>query len=57
MCLIVGLAIMIAGWNFYANGYTLQAIMSFIIGGVIVGFFVYRMIKNRECIFGGKKKC
>ncbi len=57
MCLIVGLAIIIAGWNFYINGYAVQAVMSFIGGGVIVGFFIYRMVKNRECIFGGKKKC
>ena len=57
MCLIVGLAIIIAGLNFYMNDYTIQAVMSFIIGGVIVGFFIYRMVKNRECIFGGKKKC
>ena len=57
MCLIVGFAIIIAGLNFYVNDYTMQAVMSFIVGGIIVGFFIYRMIKNRACIFGGKKKC
>jgi len=57
MCLIIGLVITIAGFNFYASGYTIQAIMSFAAGGVIIGFFVYRMVKNRACIFGGRKKC
>ena len=57
MCLIVGLAIIIAGLNFYMNGYAIQAAMSFIGGGAIVGFFIYRIVKNSECIFGGKKKC
>ena len=57
MCFIVGLAIIIAGWNFYDNDYILQAFMSFAIGGIITGFFIYRMIKNKECIFGGKKRC
>lgn len=57
MCFIIGSAILIAGLNFYLNGYFAQAMMSFVAGGVIVGFFVYRMVKNRACIFGGKKKC
>ena len=57
MCLIVGLAVIVAGWNFYDNGYMIQASMSFVAGSAIVGFFIYRMIKNRECIFGGKGKC
>ena len=57
MCLIVGLAIIIAGLNFYLNGYFAQAVISFIAGGVIVGFFVYRMVKNRACIFGSTKGC
>ena len=57
MCFIIGLAIIVAGWNFYNNDFIVQAFMSFTAGGVIVGFFIYRMIKNGACIFGGEKKC
>ncbi len=56
MCLIVGLVAIAAGWNFYVNGYVFQGVVSFAAGGIILLFFLYRMIKNRECIFG-KKGC
>ena len=57
MCLIVALAILFAGYNFYEHGFVAQAIMSASIASLLIGFFTYRMIKNRRCIFGDKRDC
>jgi len=57
MCLLIASAIMFAAFNFYDNGFITQAIVSAIFSLIIFSFFSYRMIKNRECIFGDKKNC
>lgn len=57
MCLLIASAILFAGYNFYQDGYTLQAIMSLIVALLVYAFFTYRMIKNRRCIFGDADDC
>jgi hypothetical protein len=57
MCLLIASAIMFAAFNFYQNGLITQALMSAGFALILFGFFVYRMIKNRKCIFGDKKDC
>ena len=57
MCLIVALAILIASYNFYDHGYMTQSIMSAILGLLLLGFFIYRIIKNGRCVFGTDKDC
>jgi hypothetical protein len=57
MCLLIASAIMFAAFNFYENGLLMQAIMSAIFALIIFSFFTYRMIKNRNCIFGDKSDC
>jgi len=57
MCLIITVAIMLAGYNFYAHMLYTQAYMSFGFAIIPFGFFIYRLIVNRKCIFGDKKDC
>jgi predicted membrane protein len=57
MCLLIASAIMFAAFNFYENGFITQAIMSAVFALIIFSFFTYRMIKNRNCIFGDKSDC
>jgi len=51
------MALFAAGYNFYDNGFTTQAMMSWALALLILIFFTYRMIKNRRCIFGDKSDC
>jgi len=57
MCLLIAMAIFFAGYNFYDHGLLTQAYMSFGVAFVPLGFFTYRLIKNRRCIFGNEKDC
>lgn len=57
MCLLITFAILVASYNFYANGYLAQAIMSAVVAGVFLSAFLYRLITNGKCIFGKSKKC
>ena len=57
MCLLISMALFVAGYNFYDNGFIIQAYMSAAVASLILGFFTYRMIKNRRCIFGDKTDC
>jgi len=57
MCLLIASAILFASYNFYINGFMIQAVMSLVMAVLIFSFFTYRMIKNRRCIFGDKKDC
>ncbi|HFB53144.1 MAG TPA: hypothetical protein ENJ67_00295 [Sulfurimonas autotrophica] len=57
MCLLITIAIMLAGYNFYEHELYTQAYMSFGFAIVPFGFFIYRLIVNRKCIFGDKKDC
>ena len=57
MCLLIAMALVAAGYNFYEKGFQTQALMSLALALVIFTFFTYRMIKNRRCIFGDKKDC
>jgi hypothetical protein len=57
MCLLITIAILAAGYNFYTHDLLTQAYMSFGFALIPFGFFVYRLIKNRRCIFGDAKDC
>ncbi|QOP44787.1 hypothetical protein [Sulfurimonas paralvinellae] len=57
MCLLITIAILAAGYNFYLHNLLTQAYMSFGIAVIPFGFFIYRLIKNRRCIFGDAKDC
>ncbi len=57
MCLLIAMALVAASYNFYDKGYETQAYMNLALASVIFTFFVYRMFKNRRCIFGDKKDC
>lgn len=57
MCLLIAIAFLAAGYNFYDKGYETQAIMSVALALIVFTFFTYRMIKNRRCIFGDKRDC
>jgi len=57
MCLIIAIAILLAGYNFYSHELLTQAYMSFGFAALMLTFFIYRLIKNRRCIFGDKKDC
>jgi len=57
MCLIITVAIMLAGYNFYEHNLYTQAYMSFGFAIIPFGFFIYRLIINRKCIFGNSKDC
>ena len=57
MCLLISMALFVAGYNFYDNGFITQAYMSGAMASLILGFFTYRMITNRRCIFGDKTDC
>jgi hypothetical protein len=57
MCLLITIAILAAGYNFYINSLFMQAYMSFGFALIPFTFFIYRLIKNRKCIFGDKKDC
>jgi hypothetical protein len=57
MCLLISIAILAAGYNFYINALLTQAYMSFAFALIPLSFFIYRLIKNRKCIFGDKKDC
>ena len=57
MCLIVAIAILIGSYNFYEQGYNIQAMMSASLGLLLLGFFTYRIIKNGRCVFGNDKDC
>jgi len=57
MCLLIAMAIAMAGFNFYNHDYFLQAYVSWGVAILVVVFFTYKMVKNRECIFGDKSDC
>ena len=57
MCLLIASAILFGAYSFYMDGYILQAIISTLLASLLYGFFTYRMIKNRKCIFGDKADC
>ncbi|MEN4053084.1 MULTISPECIES: hypothetical protein [Sulfurimonas] len=57
MCLLITVVILLAGYNFYDHGLLTQAYMSFGFALIPFSFFVYRLIKNRKCIFGNSKDC
>ncbi len=57
MCLLIASAIYFAAYNFYLNGFVIQALMSALVATLVFSFFTYRMIKNRKCIFGDKADC
>ena len=57
MCLLIASAIYFAAYNFFMNGFMVQAIMSAVFATLLLSFFTYRMIKNRRCIFGDKDDC
>ncbi len=57
MCLLITITILTAGFNFYTHGLFMQAYISFGIAIIPFGFFIYRLIKNRKCIFGNAKDC
>ncbi len=57
MCLLITIAIMLAGYNFYEHELYTQAYMSFGFAIIPFSFFIYRLIVNRKCIFGDKKDC
>jgi hypothetical protein len=48
---------MFAGYNFYQHNLLTQAYMSFGFAIIPFTFFLYRLIKNRRCIFGDAKDC
>jgi hypothetical protein len=52
MCLLITIALLAAGYNFYINALFTQAYMSFGFALIPLSFFIYRLIKNRKCIFG-----
>jgi len=57
MCLLITIAILAAGYNFYTHSLLTQAYMSFGFALIPFGFFIYRLIKNRRCIFGKGDDC
>jgi len=57
MCLLIAMALLATGYNFYDKGYETQAMMSVTVALITFTFFTYRMIKNRKCIFGDKNDC
>jgi hypothetical protein len=57
MCLIIALAVLFAGYNFYSHELLTQAYMSFGFALLLLSFFFFKLIKNRKCIFGDKKDC
>jgi len=57
MCLIITMIILAVGYNFYTHELLFQAYMSFGFALIPFGFFLYRLIKNRRCIFGDKRDC
>jgi len=57
MCLLITIAILVAGYNFYGHELYTQAYMSFGFAIIPFSFFIYRLIVNRKCIFGDKKDC
>jgi hypothetical protein len=57
MCLLIAMALLAASYNFYEKAYETQAFMSLALALIIFTFFIYRMYKNRRCIFGDKRDC
>ena len=57
MCLLITIAILAAGYNFFSSGLLTQAYMSFGFALIPFSFFIYRLIKNRHCIFGNADDC
>jgi len=57
ICLLITIAILFAGYNFYEHNLLTQAYMSFGFAIIPFTFFIYRLIKNRRCIFGDAKDC
>jgi hypothetical protein len=51
------MAILVASYNFYEQGFVLQAILSAVTALFIFTFFIHRLIKNRRCVFGNAKDC
>jgi len=57
MCLIVALIIYVLSYNFYLHDALFQAFMSVLLASIMLGFFIYKIIKNRKCFFGDDKDC
>jgi len=57
MCFIVGLISLAAAIAFYLKGLETQSYMSFSVAFILIGTFVYRMIKYRHCIFSKSNDC
>lgn len=57
MCLLIAVVIFIASYNFYEQGYLIQAVMSAFLALIIFVFFTYRIVKNRRCFFGKSTDC
>ncbi|MDQ7068396.1 MAG: hypothetical protein Q9M40_10735 [Sulfurimonas sp.] len=57
MCLIIAIVIYILSYNFYMHDSLFQAFMSALLASLMLGFFTYKIIKNRRCFFGNDKDC
>ncbi len=45
MCLLIAIVVLAASYNFYEQGFVLQAVMSATFALFMFGFFIYRIIK------------
>lgn len=57
MCLIVAITIYVGSYFFYQHGLYAQTIMGVVTATLMLGFFFYRIIKNRRCFFGSDTDC
>jgi len=57
MCLIVAIVIYVLSYNFYIHNAIFQAFMSALLASIMLGYFSYKIIKNRKCFFGNDKDC
>ena len=59
MCLLIAGVLFFAAYNFFEQGYSLQAYVSILFGVTILIYFIYRVSKNAKCFFNinSKQEC